>query len=86
MACGLPVVSTLVGAIGEAVLAGETGLLVAPKDAAALAEAMARLMGDAGLRARFGAAGHARAQAYFGIDRMLDSMEAVFQRYARRAA
>lgn len=86
MACGLPVVSTPVGAISEAVLADETGLLVTPKDSEALSSALTRLMGDPELRARFGAAGHARAQALFGSDRMLDSMEAIFQRHARRPA
>jgi glycosyltransferase involved in cell wall biosynthesis len=38
---------------------GETGLVVAPGDAAALAAAIDRLLGDASLRARLGDAGHA---------------------------
>ena len=69
MACGLPVVSTPVGAIAEAVVTNETGLLVPPKDSHALSVALGRLMGDQELRARFGAAGHARAQARFGSER-----------------
>jgi glycosyltransferase involved in cell wall biosynthesis len=85
MACGLPVVSTPVGAIGEAVVTDESGLLVPPKDSRALSAAMGRLMGDQELRARFGAAGYARAQACFGSERMLDSMEQIFLRHARRA-
>jgi len=83
MACGLPVVSTPVGAIGEAVVANETGLLVPPKDSRALSIALGRLMGDPELRARFGAAGYARAQARFGSERMLDSMELIFLRHGR---
>jgi glycosyltransferase involved in cell wall biosynthesis len=83
MACGLPVVSTPVGAIREALVEGETGLIVAPKDSVALAQALARLMQDDGLRNRFGAAGLARARARFGIDIMLDKMENIFQRHAR---
>ncbi|RPH59030.1 MAG: glycosyltransferase family 1 protein [Burkholderiales bacterium] len=78
MACGLPVVSTPVGAITEAVSADVTGLIVPPRDAAALAAALAVLRRDAALRARFGAAARARAERDFGLDRMLDAMEAVF--------
>jgi glycosyltransferase involved in cell wall biosynthesis len=85
MACGLPVVSTPVGAIAEAVVPDETGLLVPPKDDHALSAALGRLMGDHGLRARFGAAGYARAQARFGSERMLDAMERIFDRHARGA-
>lgn len=86
MACGLAVVSTPVGAIAEAVEEGVTGLLTPPRDADALSANLARLMDDAELRARFGAAGHARAQAHFGSDGMLDAMEAIFRRHARRPA
>jgi glycosyltransferase involved in cell wall biosynthesis len=78
MACGLPVVSTNVGAIGEAVLHNETGLLVAPRDADALAEALARLVGDAKIRREMSAAAYAHAQKHFGLEVMLDKMEAVF--------
>jgi glycosyltransferase involved in cell wall biosynthesis len=79
MACALPVVSTTVGAIGEAVEAGVTGLIVPPRDAAALEAALARLRDDAALRVRLGAAGRARAQARFGLDIMLERMEQVFR-------
>ena len=85
-ACGRPAVSTPIGAIPEAVRDGETGILVPPRDAAALADALARLMGDAALRARMGAAAHAYAQANFGIDRMLDGMEAVFAQVTKGRA
>ncbi|HYR01500.1 MAG TPA: glycosyltransferase family 4 protein [Casimicrobiaceae bacterium] len=79
MACGLPVVSTTVGAITEAVVDGVTGLVVPPRDVPALGAALARLRDDAPLRARLGAAGGERARAEFGIERMLDRMEAVFR-------
>jgi glycosyltransferase involved in cell wall biosynthesis len=78
MACGIPVVSTPVGAITEAVEDGVTGRIVAPRDAAALAASLAALRDDPALCARYGAAAHARAQRDFGIDRMLDRMEALF--------
>jgi glycosyltransferase involved in cell wall biosynthesis len=86
MACGLPVVSTPVGAIAEAVDDGETGVLVPPRDAPALAAALERLMDDASLRARFGARGVEKARARFGVDLMVDRMEEIFMRHARAAA
>ena len=86
MACGLAVVSTPVGAIREAVAADVTGLLVPPRDAAALAAALGRLMGDASLRRTMGAAGLAYARDRFGIDAMLDKMEDVFRRVLEERA
>ena len=62
----LPVVSTTVGAIAEAVADDVTGLIVAPRDAPALAAALARLRDDPELRARFGAAARRLAQQRFG--------------------
>jgi len=53
-AARLPIVTTPVGGIGEFVRDGETGLLVEPGDAAALADAIERLIGDAQLRLRLG--------------------------------
>ena len=84
-ACGLPSVSTPVGAIAEAVVHGETGVLVPPRDSRALGEALAALMRDPAQRARMGRAAHAYAQSHFGIDAMLDAMEAIFARVAARA-
>jgi glycosyltransferase involved in cell wall biosynthesis len=83
MACGLPVVSTTVGAITEAVIADGTGLIVEPRSAPSLATGLARLRDDAALRARFGDAGRERALAHFGLDRMLDRMEQVFRMVAK---
>lgn len=79
MACGLTVVSTTVGAINEAVQQGVTGTMVAPREPAILADALAALMGDDALRARMSAQGCAYAEAHFGIDVMLDKMEAIFR-------
>ncbi len=59
MARGLPVISTDVVGISEAVKPGRTGLLVPPDDPAALATAMDVLLLDAELRIRLGAAGRA---------------------------
>jgi glycosyltransferase involved in cell wall biosynthesis len=83
MACAVPVVSTTVGAITEAVDDRVTGLVVPPRDIAALSRALATLRDDAALCTRFGAAGRVRAARDFGIDRMLDRMEAVFRAVLR---
>ena len=61
MACGLPAVATAVGGIPEQIADGETGLLVPPRDPAAMAAALDRLLDDAGLTARLGHAAHRRA-------------------------
>jgi glycosyltransferase involved in cell wall biosynthesis len=84
MACALPVVSTPIGAIAEAVDAGMTGILVPPRDAPALARALAEMRDDPQRRARFGTAARQRALRDFGIDRMLDRMEAVFRSVVER--
>ncbi|MFI1253817.1 glycosyltransferase family 4 protein [Streptomyces netropsis] len=66
MATGTPLVATTGGAIPEvAGPDGETCLAVPPGDAGALAAALGRLLGDAGLRRRLGAAGRERVLARF---------------------
>jgi glycosyltransferase involved in cell wall biosynthesis len=65
---GLPVVASAVGAIPDIVVDGETGLLVPPGDAAALADRLARLAASPELRARLGAAGRARYRAEFTFE------------------
>lgn len=81
MACAIPVVTTDVGAIGEIVTA-DTGMLVRPKDPAALADALARLLADDSGRSRLGSAGRAVALAKFSRDTMLDRMELLFREVA----
>jgi glycosyltransferase involved in cell wall biosynthesis len=68
MAMELPVVSTLHSGIPEAVVDGETGLLVGPGDAAALAEALAGLMDDAQYRLRLGREGRRRVVEVFDVE------------------
>jgi glycosyltransferase involved in cell wall biosynthesis len=68
MAHGRPVVATAVGGLPDAVEDGVTGLLVPPRDPAALRAALTRLLGDAELRSRLGAAAHERARERFSRD------------------
>ena len=66
MACGVPLVATTGGALPEvAGRDGRTALLVPPADAGALAAAVGRLLDDAALRHRLGAAGRARVLERF---------------------
>jgi glycosyltransferase involved in cell wall biosynthesis len=86
MACAIPVVSTPVGGIPEAVDDGVTGLLVEPRSVPSLAAGLARLRDDAVLRARFGRAARDRAERDFGVAPMLDRMEAVFRSVLRQSS
>ena len=79
MACGKPVVATRVGGIPEVVADGETGLLVPPRDADAMAAAIVRLLEDAALRARMGAAALARVREHFSAERMVQRTLRVYQ-------
>jgi glycosyltransferase involved in cell wall biosynthesis len=68
MACGVPVVASAVGGMLDTVQPGVTGLLVPPRDAAALAEAVGYLLRQPALRARYGLAAAARARAQYSWD------------------
>lgn len=78
-ACGRPVVTTDVPGCRDAVLAGETGLLVPPRDSAALTAALRRLIEDSALRRRMGKAGRRHAEANFSVERINAHTLAVFR-------
>ena len=84
MAMRVPVIATPVGGVPEVVQDGATGLLVPPGDAAALREALARLLADPALAARLAAAGQARVQAEFSLDRMVARVDHLYRTFARR--
>src|SRR5437667_11142107 len=69
MATGLPVISTDIGGIPEMVVQNETGFLVSPGDATALADAIEKLISDAVLAQKMGRVGYERAQKLFSIER-----------------
>ncbi|MDX1383030.1 MAG: glycosyltransferase, partial [Thermoanaerobaculia bacterium] len=72
MACGTPVVSTELGTgTSDVNRHGETGLVVPPGDAEALAGALRTLLGDDALRARLGATARRRVRAAFDPERMV---------------
>jgi glycosyltransferase involved in cell wall biosynthesis len=79
MACGLPVISTPVGGVPEAVMPEETGLLVPPQDPDALAAAILRLVREPDLARRMGAAGRLRAERHFSVDRVVTSIHSLYE-------
>lgn len=83
MAMGLAVVGTRAGGIPEAVVPEETGLLVEPADAAALAAAIVTLLKAPVRRQQFGDAGRRRVTAHFGVDRLVDSTLTAYRHFAK---
>lgn len=84
-AARLPVVATAVGSVPDAVLHERSGLLVPPRDPAALAGAMARLMQTpAAGRAQMGAAARDHIERHFGLDSVLDDWEQIYTQVLRR--
>jgi glycosyltransferase involved in cell wall biosynthesis len=77
MALGRPAVVTRVGGTPEVVADGANRLLVPPRDPAALADGLLRLLGDPELRARMGAAARSRALD-FDIRKAVGRMERVY--------
>jgi glycosyltransferase involved in cell wall biosynthesis len=77
LACGVPTVVTAAACLPEVV--GDAALTVPPGDAAALAAALARLLGEPALRAELAARGPARA-AHFTWDGCAEAVEAVYAR------
>jgi glycosyltransferase involved in cell wall biosynthesis len=79
MAHGRAVVATSVGGLPDMVVDGETGLLVPPGDPAALRAALDRLLADADLRRRLGAAARERIATIAGWDRVIDQTVAAYE-------
>jgi glycosyltransferase involved in cell wall biosynthesis len=80
LAAERPVVATRVGGVPAVVEEGETGFLAEDGDADALADALARLARDPGLRERLGRRGAERMRELFGAERMVDEIEALYRR------
>jgi len=74
MACGLPAVSTRLVGIPDLIRDGETGLLVAPNDPQALAEALIRLAADETLAKDLSEAGYRHLVDIFDLDRCLEPL------------
>jgi glycosyltransferase involved in cell wall biosynthesis len=79
MAAGKPIVATRVGGNSEAVDDGVTGVLVAPSDPRALANAMVSMLEDPARARAMGEAGRARAVQHFSLEAMREHYQAVYQ-------
>ena len=86
MAAGLPVVSTCRGAIPETVIDGVTGVLVEPRDAAALADVLRALARNGKRRQALGAAGRDRYLEHYTMERWAERMGNVFDRVTTGAS
>jgi colanic acid/amylovoran biosynthesis glycosyltransferase len=78
MAHGRPVVATRVGGLLDLVVDGETGIVVPPRDPAALRSALERLLADPDLRRKLGAAGRDRAGTHFSWEKVTDATLAAY--------
>ncbi len=85
MACGRPVVATAVGGLRDAVVDGETGVVVKPGDAAALRAALEGLLGDAALRAALGANARRHAETAYSWAAAVASLRVLYADVARGA-
>lgn len=78
MSAGKPVIATHIGGTDEAVIAGETGLLVPPANSAALATAIRSVLTDRPLAQRLAAAGRARVEQEFSATKMVQQVIDVY--------
>jgi D-inositol-3-phosphate glycosyltransferase len=79
MACATPVIGAAVGGIGFTVLDGETGYLVPPRDPDAVADRLAQLLADPGLRRDLGARGRRRVLARFTWGHVATAVERAYR-------
>jgi glycosyltransferase involved in cell wall biosynthesis len=79
MAAALPMVVTAVGGNAEAVVDGETGLVVPARDPEALGAAILRLASDGELRKQMGAAARRRAEEQFSMERCIQRYDEVYR-------
>ncbi|MCP4366420.1 MAG: glycosyltransferase family 4 protein [Planctomycetes bacterium] len=85
MLCGVPVVATDAGGIPEIVKHEETGLLVPPGDAAALARAITRLLKDEDLRVRLAEEAYRRIRQTHSLQTMIDNIFRLYDELSMKA-
>lgn len=79
MLTGLPIVTTPVGAITEAVTNNLSAIIVSPEDAESLKIGLVKLIGDPALSQAYAQRARAEAEMRFSLDKMLDKMELIFK-------
>lgn len=83
MACGRPVIATAVGGVPAVVRDGETGVLVPPRDPAALAEAVERLWNDPARAERLARNARAFVEKAFPVEAMVKAYERLYRDLAK---
>jgi glycosyltransferase involved in cell wall biosynthesis len=78
MAAGKPVIATNIGGTNEAVIDGQTGLLVPPADPPALAAAIRKLIENPLLAGKLAAAGKEQVQREFSVETMICRVTQVY--------
>jgi glycosyltransferase involved in cell wall biosynthesis len=86
MASGKPVVATRVGSVGETVLDGRTGYLVAPGSADEVAAKILELLGDPGRAKVMGQAGREEVVAHWSVGRMVEGYQEMLEGLYRKKA
>jgi glycosyltransferase involved in cell wall biosynthesis len=79
MAAGAPIVATRVGGTPEAIVHGDTGLLVRANESKALSGAIARLLNEPNLAVALGRAARRTAESSFSLSRMVAATERLYQ-------
>ncbi len=79
MAAGLPVIATAVGGTPEVVTDSENGLLIPPRDAAALAAALERLLADPAWARQLGENARVHVREHFSLDRLGREINAIYE-------
>ncbi len=83
MSCGKPIVACSTGGTPEAVLDGQTGILVPPDSPSAIRDAIARLAGDQRLRNQFAQNAREWVMSQFSMKKYLDRVESLYDGVAR---
>ncbi len=84
-ACELPVIASNIGGLPEVVLDGKTGLLITPKDPAALAEAIISLIENPDLKRQYAKAGRELVMKKYNWQENAWSMEKLYEKVLRRS-
>jgi glycosyltransferase involved in cell wall biosynthesis len=83
MDAALPVIASDVGGLPELVEDEVTGVLVPPREPAAVGRALARLLGDPELRSRMGEEARVRRERDYDIDSWARALESLYERLLR---
>ncbi len=84
MAAGKPIVASAVGGLKESVVDGQTGFLIPPTNAQALADALKKLLSDSSLIDQFGSAGRARAAEKYSLENMAKGNESLYHKLVQQ--